>query len=178
MFSPAVNYEKGRSGNIIQYIILYSTRTTGLHSTVEICQTESEERSYHFIVGRAGDVIQTVRVIDTAWHASGVPIPDINYKSISIALVGTGVQYSMAQYVSVSLLCSALTKLFGIGDDNIVGYDELMGSNGIICPGPNFCWNYLFLQIHNECCGNLNKNLVKVSVPIHKMGTNFWGSGR
>jgi len=181
-FRPAVNYDKGRGGTYVDHIVIYCTRTTGIQTTVQICQSPLTKRSYHFVVGRDGEVFQTVHITDTAWHASNVSLPLANERSIGIALVGVGNVFTSRQYSSLYKIIVLLIKILGIEEEGILGYEDIYLSD-IVCPGPNFSWKTLLDKLFpfsNHSCSpvKLNRASSRISIPRGLLNKNIYGIGK
>jgi len=81
-FFPSGSFTDGRNGSFIDHVIIYCTRTTGLERTIQICMDPTENRSYHFIIGRNGKTVQTVSLRNTAWHAGSSKLELANERFI------------------------------------------------------------------------------------------------
>lgn len=128
-------------GRKVLGVVLHSTET---YRVVDPRWDEVKRRggSWHYEIGRPGQVIQFIRDEDTAWHAStsdepgaqqrlkargwlrkaprGWTISSINYSTIGIELVSnakhraTGVAYTDSQYASLRKLCTELEQRHGL----------------------------------------------------------------
>lgn len=182
-FLRAVNFTVGRNNTKVSHLILHCTRTTGLIRTVDICMDRAEQRSYHFVIGRKGEIIQTVRTTDTAWHAGSSSVPDMNNKSIGIALVGAGNHYTAKQYNALYELSDLILDLFSIEEKNIIGNEKISQSKNIISPGPNFNWAFILDKLfpfsnHTHILDSYYTNK-GVHIPIlrNSLDKNIYGSG-
>ncbi len=97
--------------------------------------------SSHFLVRRAGTLLQFVACGERAWHA-GVSVwkgrPACNDYSIGVELEGTDeVAYAPAQYAMLARLAKALARRYPIAD--VVGHSDVAPGRKSD-PGPAFDW--------------------------------------
>ena len=97
--------------------------------------------SAHFLIRRAGELVQFVGCEDRAWHA-GVSVwkgrEHCNDFSIGIELEGVDdVAYTAAQYTMLARLIRALKRVYPIGE--IVGHSDIAPARKTD-PGPAFDW--------------------------------------
>lgn len=184
-FFQAVNYSKGRSGTYVDHIVLHCTRTTGMTRTIDICQDLKELRSYHFIIGRDGRVVQTVRIRDTAWHARSISnLEHANERSVAITLIGLGNVFTDNQYTSLVNLSKTLIKIFPIEESGIIGYDSI-SDDTIYSPGPNFYWKSFLDRLfpystHEQASVALDKDsrLFTIKAVRNSLDKNIFGPGK
>jgi len=171
-FFPAVNFSRGRSKHSIKNIVLFSTLTTGVAKTISICQDPKEYRSYHFVIGRKGELFQTVTLRDTAWHS-----PEFNKNSIGIALCSTGLNFTKNQYDSLISLLEKLVFIFGIEEDKIVGFEDIADLR-MPSPGPNFDWDHVLTTVYlGRPVISRNKPSRLIRVNKEFLGKNVFGPG-
>jgi len=129
------NFESGRNGNSIAYIVLHTTEGT-MSSALSQFQTPNQSSS-HYIVGRNGDIWQVVIDQDTAYHLGNL---SYNYQSIGIELEGwadgdTSVNpisfgwQSTPQLTSLTNLITWLVTQYSIPKDrsHIIGHNQVPG---------------------------------------------------
>ena len=127
---PSPNFKK-QPGRQITCIVIHATATKGIASPLEwLCSKESKV-SAHYLIGLDGKVYQLVQDMDQAWHAGESEWRGqkwVNSFSIGIELVNPNdgqTPYPDAQIDSVTELCSALVKRYGIHVDNIVAHYDV-----------------------------------------------------
>jgi N-acetyl-anhydromuramyl-L-alanine amidase AmpD len=138
------NYTPGRS-SAITHVVVHVTQGSYAGS-ISWFQNPSSNVSAHYVIRSSdGEVTQTVRDRDTAWHArSGNPY--------SIGLEHEGYVdnpswFTDAMYRSSAALTRHLCDRYGIPKDrsHIVGHVEVPG-NDHTDPGPNWNWTY-YMQL-------------------------------
>lgn len=70
-WAPSPNYSRGRREPVSLIVIHITDGQPRLDRCVERFQKAKTQASAHFIVGRAGEVVQLVKLGDRAWHDSG-----------------------------------------------------------------------------------------------------------
>lgn len=100
--------------------------------------------SAHFLITRAGDIIQFVSVFDRAWHAgasSFAGVENCNDYSIGVELEGCDeIPYTDAQYQALVELTKQLNCIFpGIIAGRIVGHEHIAPGRKTD-PGVAFDW--------------------------------------
>jgi len=140
---PSPNYWQGRDGHRITGIVLHAT--AGLEpGPVEWFQSTASQVSAHYIVNRDGSVIQTVREVDSAWHAGEVTSTSRFYGGVNPNRATIGIEHERdasnsspltpAQlYASLALVRSIVRRH---GPLEIITHDEI--DVGRVCPGPGF----------------------------------------
>lgn len=100
----AGRYKKGRGGHLPDAVVLHWSAGFGDADAIAsyfVAPTKKvngttvpRNASYHFAIGRTGEVVQLVDTKDTAWHAGGGitwdGLRDINRRSIGICLANRG----------------------------------------------------------------------------------------
>jgi len=71
VWSPSPNYSRGRREPISLIVIHITDGQPRIDRCVERFQQPKTQASPHFVVGRAGEVVQLVALGDRAWHDSG-----------------------------------------------------------------------------------------------------------
>ncbi|MEE1939829.1 N-acetylmuramoyl-L-alanine amidase [Streptomyces sp. TRM 70361] len=142
------NYAAGRSAPIT-HVVVHVTQGT-YAGTISWFQDPAAEVSAHYVVRSSdGEVTQTVRDRDTAWHArSGNPY------SIGIeheGYVDDPAWFTDAMYRSSAALTRHLTDRYDIPRDrtHIVGHHEVPG-NTHTDPGPNWDWNRYMRLVRDD----------------------------
>jgi N-acetyl-anhydromuramyl-L-alanine amidase AmpD len=138
------NYESGRSGNTITYIIIHTTEDT-MPGALTRFQTPGEQASSHYIIGTNGTIWQVVSDSDTAYHAGNLTY---NRRSIGIELEGyadgrpTGdfTWQSNTQFTALKNLINWLATQYSIPKDrtHIFGHNQVPSPGGT-CP-PTSQW--------------------------------------
>lgn len=103
------------------------------------------EVSAHFLIRRAGEVVQFVSTDERAWHAgasSWKGREQCNDFSIGVELEGCDEEaYTDSQYDALNQLLGALTKQYpDIRHDAIVGHSDIAPGRKTD-PGPAFDWS-------------------------------------
>lgn len=100
--------------------------------------------SAHFLVTRAGELVQFVSTLHRAWHAGPSAldgVPGVNDFSIGIELEGVDDGgFTEAQYRVLASLTRSLMKAYpGINHDRLVGHCDIAPERKTD-PGPGFDW--------------------------------------
>jgi hypothetical protein len=149
IWNPAssANYATGRT-SAITHVVVHVTQGSYAGS-ISWFQNPDAQVSAHYVVRSSdGEVTQTVRDGDTAWHArSGNPY------SIGIeheGYVDDASWFTDAMYRSSAALTKHLANAHGIPKDraHIVGHHEVPG-NDHTDPGPHWNWDY-YMQLVNS----------------------------
>ncbi|MEB3198181.1 MAG: N-acetylmuramoyl-L-alanine amidase [Candidatus Sericytochromatia bacterium] len=138
------------AGAVIDTIILHDTETPGVTQARTIVNWFQHPRSFvsaHYIIGKAGELIQCVPDERRAWHAGPSKFEGrekVNDFSLGIELVNaqTGSDpFSDAQYRTLSVLTTDLVQRYGIPLERIVGHRHVTNYPGIKKdPADNFDW--------------------------------------
>lgn len=90
---------------------------------------EQDDKSIHYVIGRAGDIAQQRPDLRTAGHVSYHGIkPDVNKRSIGIELVNDGDgedPFPEVQIEALTALVKNLSADYGLGPDDIYSHSEL-----------------------------------------------------
>ena len=70
-WAPSPNFSRGRREPVSLIVIHITDGQPRLDRCVERFQKAKTQASAHFVVGRAGEVVQLVKLGDRAWHDSG-----------------------------------------------------------------------------------------------------------
>lgn len=100
--------------------------------------------SAHFLIRRAGDIVQYVPVTKRAWHAgksSCLGRTRVNDFSVGVELEGCdGLPFDAPQYESLVELTRALCRAFpALGPDRVFGHSDIAPGRKTD-PGPCFDW--------------------------------------
>ncbi|MFD7883973.1 N-acetylmuramoyl-L-alanine amidase [Streptomyces bauhiniae] len=159
--ADAANYAVGRTAAISKVVIHV---TQGSYAgTISWFQNPSAQVSAHYVVRSSdGQITQTVREKDTAWHArsgnaSGIGIEHEGY-------IDNPSWFTDAMYRSSAALTASLCARYGIPKDraHIVGHSEVPG-NDHTDPGPNWNWTY-YMQLVG---GSTGGGEVQLSFPSY-----------
>jgi hypothetical protein len=133
-----------RNGAPIAMIVLHCTESS-LESTLTHFQTAGGDNpvSAHYVIGRNGDIYQTVSESDSAWHCRGA-----NQGSIGIEHVAKDTEaLDPRQAKSSAALIRWLLEQYGIPQSNVFGHDFAPGYNR---PGGTSCPDKLFGATHSQ----------------------------
>ncbi|MFF7384122.1 N-acetylmuramoyl-L-alanine amidase [Streptomyces griseoluteus] len=148
--ASTANYAVGRTAAVSKVVIHV---TEGSYAgTISWFQNPSAQVSAHYVVRSSdGQITQTVREKDTAWHArsgnaSGIGIEHEGY-------VDNPSWFTDAMYRSSAALTASICARYGIPKDraHIVGHSEVPG-NDHTDPGPNWNWTY-YMQLVGSSTG-------------------------
>ena len=108
--TPSPNYEFGRRGFKVRYIVLHTTEGSGLGSVAWL-KNPASGVSAHYVVMEDGELVGMVGEQHTAWHAGlivGTPVTEVydgtnpNFVSIGIEVAGYAVAPMGPQQVSTT----------------------------------------------------------------------------
>ncbi|WTL23879.1 N-acetylmuramoyl-L-alanine amidase [Streptomyces sp. NBC_01498] len=159
------NYQAGRT-SAINKVVIHVTQGSYAGS-ISWFQNPASQVSAHYVIRSSdGQVTQTVRDANTAWHARSA-----NASSIGIeheGYVADPSWFTDSMYRSSAALTRHLTSKYGIPRTRaaIVGHSEVPG-NDHTDPGANWNWTY-YMSLVNGGGGNPDPG-----------GTSFptWGTG-
>ncbi|MEW2498676.1 N-acetylmuramoyl-L-alanine amidase [Streptomyces nodosus] len=155
------NYAVGRTAAISKVVIHV---TEGSYAgSISWFQNPSAQVSAHYVVRSSdGQITQTVREKDTAWHArsgnaTGIGIEHEGY-------IDNPSWFTDAMYRSSAALTASICARHGIPTDraHIVGHSEVPG-NDHTDPGPNWNWTY-YMQLVG---GSTGGGEVQLSFPSY-----------
>ena len=139
------NYSSGRRGERIQYLVLHTIEGSA-SGAVSWFQNRRARVSAHYIVGHDGEIIQTVRDRDNAWHAGNSLY---NRRSIGIEHEGYADRntWTRAQYEASARLARYLIQTYDIPVDreHIIAHSEVPRATHHD-PGRYFDWD-LYMQL-------------------------------
>jgi len=150
LWNPAYsgNYSAGR-GSAITTVVVHVTQGSYAGS-ISWFQDPAAQVSAHYVVRSSdGQVTQTVRERDTAWHARSA-----NPHSVGVeheGYVSDPAWFTDAMYRSSAALTRHLTDKYGIPRDraHIVGHSEVPG-NDHTDPGPHWDWAYYMSLVRGD----------------------------
>ncbi len=123
----------------------------------EFADLEGLKVSAHFLITRAGEIIQFVSVFDRAWHAGESSFegrPDCNDYAIGIELEGADdIPYTPVQYEKANELCVWLMMQFPeITPKRVVRHSDIAPERKTD-PGPAFSWEEFLANMHKVYAG-------------------------
>lgn len=144
----SANFVTGRTATVDK-VVVHVTQGSYAGSISWFQNPESEVSAHYVIRSSDGEVTQTVRDKDTAWHARSA-----NASSVGIEHEGWVAEpawFTDAMYRSSAALTSHLSAKFGIPKDraHIVGHSEVPG-NDHTDPGVHWDWNYYMRLIGGD----------------------------
>jgi len=154
------NFKKGRGGRIPLAIVDHIT-AGAFPGCLSWQQNPASEASAHYLVTKAGRIMQLVKDEDTAWHTGGVNKPswplydgtNPNRYTIGIEHEGMpGDGLTSDQYQATLWLHRQLIEKWGIpvDRDHIIGHYRIDSVNRPNCPGSGFPWDRLFLDLEGR----------------------------
>lgn len=157
MITLSTPNKSSRKGGEIKMLVIHGTGSLNEEGTISWIQDTTSRVSYHYVVGRDGEVVQLVPDEYKAWHAGesswkdlGEPAhSSVNPWSIGIGVVNDGEHaYTRSQYLATAKLAWELCKKYDIPVHLIRGHNE-------VSPGrktdPYDHWNWShFFQLY---CG-------------------------
>lgn len=164
------NYRQGRNGR--QPVAIVNHITAGAFpGCLTWMQNPAAEASAHYLVTKAGRVIQMVKEEDAAWHAGGVNKPDWplydgtnpNQYTIGIEHEGQPTEPLTApQYQSTLWLHRQIIAKWRIpiDRDHIIGHYRIDSVNRPNCPGAGFPWDRLF----NDLKGGAIMDTIRINI--------------
>lgn len=146
------NYERGRYGERVEYIVIHYTAIS-YERTLRAFTSPASRVSAHYVVRQDGHLTSMVSEGDTAWQAGNYWV---NLRSIGIELElgledGTSRTYTDAQYYTTAALACGIAARHGIPLDrqHVIGHSEIPGT-GKIDPGPMWDWPH-FMYLASLC---------------------------
>ena len=141
-------YKKRRN---IQSIVIHYTGMRSLQSAVERLISKKHEVSSHYLISRAGKIMQLVKDNNIAWHAgisNWFVFKNLNKNSIGIELENKGHQYGYQDFPNKQItelikILKILKKKFKIQNINITGHSDI-APHRKTDPGEKFPWKKLY----------------------------------
>ena len=143
-----ISYKKRRN---IQSIVIHYTGMRSLQSAVERLISKKHEVSSHYLISRAGKIMQLVKDNNIAWHAgisNWFVFKNLNKNSIGIELENKGHQYGYQDFpnkqnTELIKILKRLKKKFKIQNINITGHSDI-APHRKTDPGEKFPWKKLY----------------------------------
>ena len=144
--------------------------------------------SAHFLITRAGEIYQLVKLADTAWHAGIVQNLDWPlYRGYNPNRYTIGIEHedydgdgelglTDAQYQASLELHKYLIKELNIPVtvDNIIGHYRIDSVDRPNCPGPYFPWQPLMYALSGTA-GERRQDDVKIEIDVQEIPVIFRG---
>lgn len=128
---PSPNHGARPPGSRISLIVLHGTAGSYL-GDVAWCRNPESGVSYHYIIGRGGELARLVDERRRAWHAGKSTWrgrDDCNDYSIGVALSnrgpGSGEAYTAGQYEAGAWLVADIMRRYGLHLDAIVTHADV-----------------------------------------------------
>ena len=127
---PSPNRNNRPNGVRVTAIVLHADAADRVDTSLDWCRRVESKVSYHFLLGRTGNVFLLVHPDQRAWHC-GVSemdgVPDVNDFSIGICLSNKndGETFPAAQLFEAATLCSVLAQHYGIPLDRITTHADV-----------------------------------------------------
>ena len=145
------NYIPCKKRRNIQSIVIHYTGMRSLQSAVERLISKKYEVSSHYLVSRAGKIMQLVKDNNIAWHAgisNWFNFKNLNKNSIGIELENKGHQYGYQDFPNKQItelikILKRLKKKFKIQNINITGHSDI-APHRKTDPGEKFPWKKLY----------------------------------
>ncbi|MCR4441712.1 MAG: N-acetylmuramoyl-L-alanine amidase [Peptococcaceae bacterium] len=150
---------KGRNGHKVIAVVDHIMDGTLQGTDAWFNNEKSGGASAHFGVGKNGEIHQYVSLGDVAWHAGNVDEPswallkpDINPNWYTIGIEHEGHPGDVMpepQFQATLALHKWLVEIFNleVNRDTIIGHYRIDSVSRANCPGPNFPWDRLFLEL-------------------------------
>ncbi len=145
------NFEAGRGGAAISYIVIHATDGAYAGALAWFQDPESHLSAHYVIRASDGLITQLVAEADTAFQARGFNQPSIGIEHEFDPRSGTG--YTDAEYRSSAALVCAIGRRYGIPLDrtHILGHSEVPGTDHRD-PGPSWNWTF-YMSLVRSCAG-------------------------
>lgn len=160
------NFDARPEGALIDMIVIHDTETPGVSDAVTIWRHFASPRSRvsaHYIIGKAGEIVQCVPDEMRAWHCGEsyfMGRDHLNDCTLGIELVNAQSgqdPFTNAQYRSLSNLVAYLVAEYRVPMDRIVGHKDITLKPEVKKdPAANFSWSRFM--------GNVREALVTASV--------------
>ncbi len=151
------NFDDRPAGAVIDTLVIHDTETPGIRQARTIASHFVNPRSgvsAHFIIGKAGEIVQCVDEEKRAFHAGPSLFRGrdrVNDFSIGIELVNSqsgSDPFTDQQYRSLARLTRYLLARFAIPADRITGHhDVTLRPHVKRDPAPNFDWDRYLLAV-------------------------------
>lgn len=155
--SPS-NFTRGRSRRIDTIVIHYTATNASAINNLKYFSRPGTRSSAHYFVDKNGDIYQSVKDEDTAWHAGNA---SMNARAIGIEVVSAGQDFTRAQILSLNKLVTYFMKKYGVSKRRVIRHYDVTGK---LCPAPYISadkWRKLHGQITT---GNTQANVKKNTI--------------
>ncbi len=160
------NYISCKKRRNIQSIVIHYTGMRSLQSAVDRLISKKYEVSSHYLISRAGKIMQLVKDNNIAWHAgisNWFNFKNLNKNSIGIELENKGHQYGYQDFPNKQItelikILKILKKKFKIQNINITGHSDI-APNRKTDPGEKFPWKKLYKN-NLAICHSLDENFI------------------
>lgn len=143
---PSPNHRPRQPPESIRYIILHGTYMATAQAALRRLCSPAAQVSCHYVITRAGRIIQLVPEELVAWHAgvsSWQGLQGLNGYSLGIELVNTGHQpYTAAQYTALTQVLAALFQRYQLGPSATLAHSDIAPDRKTD-PGSYFRWEGL-----------------------------------
>lgn len=153
------NRSIGRNGRSIIAIVDHITAGAHPGCVSWLCNPASQA-SAHYVVARNGEIVRLVDESNRAWHAGIVKNPNwplydgTNPNAYTIGIEHEGYDGTLTelQYQATLWLHKQIMARYGIPADmnHIIGHYRIDSVNRPNCPGPNFPWQRLFIDLTQQ----------------------------
>lgn len=125
------NFTYGRSGGVIDHIVIHYTGTdASAYNNGIYFSRPGAGASAHYFVDGSGTIIHSVGEGDAAWHAGDW---GMNCRSIGIEVVSAGWDFTEAEISELNWLVGILMANYGISADRVIRHYDVTGKH---CPAP------------------------------------------
>ncbi len=143
-FTQSPNSNSGRRQKITTVTLHGTDGQPKLDRAVEHLCKPSSQVSAHFLIGQQGEIVQLVKLEDTAWHCKGANGYSIGIEHIArsvgeLSHDDPGLQFTQEQYKASVELVSWLLEKYNLTPENVLGHSDMKDSDG----------NYL--STHRDC---------------------------
>lgn len=127
---PSPNRNQRPDGVRVTAIVLHADASDRVDSSLDWCRRRESKVSYHFLIGRTGNIFLLVHPDQRAWHC-GVSeldgVKDVNDFAIGVCLSNRndGETYHKTQLFEAAEVCAHLCRHYGIPLDRIVTHAEI-----------------------------------------------------
>lgn len=138
------NYTNGRKRAIDTIVIHYTATNASALNNLKYFSRPGAGASAHYFIDRDGGIYQSVREIDTAWHAGN---GTMNARSIGIENVSAGQDFTPAQIAALRDVVTDIMRRYKIPASRVIRHHDVTGK---ACPAPyvnDAKWKRLHSQI-------------------------------
>lgn len=175
------NQDDRPAGTVIDALIIHDTETPpGIRKALTVANyflNPRSEVSAHYIIGKAGEVVQCVPDEKRAWHCGPSRFEGrekVNDFSLGIELVNaqTGTDpFPDAQYASLIKLASDLVSRYNIPLTHVTGHRNITNFPGIKRdPADNFDWERFLTGVQAMTASHQIARIVTPLVPVGVLG--------